>query len=389
MTHRLLDPELPEDRALFREGIREFVKREIAPRAQEIDERGTFPEETFKAMGPAGLLGIPIPEAYGGTGADLLDYLIAMEEITAACASTALSLAAHTSLASLPILAFGTEDQKKRYLPDLASGTKLGSFCLTEPQAGSDAGGIRTEARRAGDRYILNGSKVYITNGSYAELFLVAARTAPPGKGRGEGVSAFIVEKAFGGVSPGRREDKLGMRGSDTAEIFFKDCEVPAANLVGAEGKGMTVFLKTLEGGRIGIGAMAVGIARASLEAASNYARERKAFGKPLAQLGAIREKIADMAVGLHAARLLVREAARRRMEGLPHVVEAATAKLFASELASRAAREAIQILGANGYSREYPVERYCRDAKLLEIGEGTSEIQRIVIAKSVLEGEG
>ncbi len=379
--------ELDEEHSLFRRMVRDFVEQEIVPRAGETDEESRFPREIIDSMAPLGLLGIPVPEEYGGAGADLLSYMIAMEEVAAGCASTALTLAAHTSLATLPILLNGTEAQKRQYVPDLAAGRKLGAFCLTEPHAGSDAAALKTAARRDGDRYVLDGSKVFITNGSHADVFFVAARTGPPGPKGTEGVSAFIVERAFGGIAIGRREDKLGMRGSDTTEVFFQGCPVPRENLVGAEGSGFDVFKRTLDGGRIGIGAMGVGIARASLDFATRYAGERRAFSKPIAELGAIRAKIADMATGIHAARLLVHDAARRRMAGLPHTVEAAMAKLFASELSTRAAKEAIQILGGNGYSREYPVERFYRDAKLLEIGEGTSEVQRLVISRGVLAG--
>src|SRR5262245_32340809 len=262
----VLDDELTGERSLFREMVRDFAAGEIAPRAGAFDEEARFPAEVLQAMGPLGLLGIPIPEAYGGAGADLLDYMVAMEEISAACASTGLTLAAHTSLATMPILVFGTEEQKKKYLPDLASGRKLGAFCLTEPQAGSDAAGLTTAARPKDGRYVLDGTKVFITNGSYADLFLVAARTGPAGeKGGTRGISAFIVGRALGGISVGRVEEKLGMRGSDTAEIVFQGTEVPAENLLGTLDDGFSIFLHTLTGGRIGIGSMGVGIARAAL----------------------------------------------------------------------------------------------------------------------------
>ena len=295
-------------------------------------------------------------------------------------------MAAHTSLVTAPILALGSDALRRRYVPDLATGKKLGSFCLTEPGAGSDAAGLITTARRDGDRYVLDGVKLFITNGSYADIFLVAARTAPREGLSARGVSIFVVERGFGGITVPRVEDKLGLRGSNTAEVVFQGCPVPIENRIGAEGDGFSVFMKTLDGGRIGIGSMGVGIARASFEVAARYALERQAFGKPIAELGAIRVKLADMATGIHGARLMVHHAAERRSAGKPHVAEAAMAKLHASELAVRAAKEAIQILGANGYSREYPVERYYRDAKLLEIGEGTSEVQRLVISREALE---
>ncbi len=376
--------DLTEEERLFQKMVRDFAKQEIAPIASEIDETSRFPAETIEKMGPLGLLGIPVPEEYGGAGANLLSYVIAIEEIAYACGSTALTLAAHTSLATLPILHFGTEEQKRRYVPDLATGRKLGAFGLTESHAGSDAGATRTRAVRDGGRYVLRGSKAYITNASHASTFVVTARTSDaPGP---RGISSFIVEKAFPGFSTGKKEDKLGLRGSDTAEILFEDCIVPAENLLGREGEGFGNFMRTLDGGRIGIGAMALGLGQAAFDQAVAHARVRKAFGAPIASLGAVQEKIADMAVALHASRLLVYDAARRREEGKPHTREASIAKLFASEAAYRVAKDAIQVLGGNGYSREYPVERLFRDVKLLEIGEGTSEIQRLVISRSVFE---
>jgi len=376
--------ELTEEERLFRDTVRDFARSEIAPIAAEIDESSRFPTETIRKMGPLGLLGIPVPEELGGAGASLFAYILSLEEVAYACGSTALTLAAHTSLATLPILSFGTEEQKRRYVPGLASGEKLGAFGLTESHAGSDAGGTRTRARKDGSRWILNGSKHFITNASHAQIFVVTARTSDAP--RSQGISAFIVESGFKGFSVGKKEDKLGLRGSDTAEIIFEDCEVPAENLLGPEGEGFRNFLKTLDGGRIGIGAMAVGISQAALDYAARYASQRQAFGATLGSFGAIQEKLADMAASLHASRLLVYDTARRRSAGLPHTREASITKLFASEAAYRITKEAVQILGGNGYSREYPVERYYRDVKLLEIGEGTSEIQKIVIARSVLE---
>ena len=373
-----------EEEELFRSMVRDFARKEIAPIARDIDEESRFPGQTLAKMGPLGLLGIPVPEEYGGAGASLVSYVLALEEIAYACGSTALTLAAHTSLATLPILAFGTEDQKRKYVPDLASGRTIGAFGLTESHAGSDAGATRTRAVRDGNCYVLNGSKCFITNASHASTFVVAARTSSePGS---SGISAFIVERSFSGFSAGKKEDKLGLRGSDTAEIVFADCLVPAENLLGKEGEGFHNFLKTLDGGRIGIGAMAAGLARAAFDQAVSYAQSRKAFGVTLASQGAIQEKIAEMAASLHASRLLVYDTARRREAGRPHTREAAITKLFASEAAYRITKDAIQILGGNGYSREYPVERFYRDVKLLEIGEGTSKIQRIVISRSVFE---
>ncbi len=376
--------DLSEEEKLFRDTVREFARAEIAPIAAEIDETSRFPTETIEKMAPLGLLGILIPEEYGGAGASLFSYILAIEEIAYACGSTALTLAAHTSLATLPILQFGTGEQKMRYIPDLASGRKLGAFGLTESHAGSDAGGTRTRAVKDGRRWILNGSKCYITNASHASIFVVTARTSDAPGGRG--ISSFIVERGASGFSVGKKEDKLGLRGSDTAEILFEDCVVPEESLLGKEGEGFRNFMLTLDGGRIGIGAMALGISRAAFLVAARHANARKAFGSTIGSLGAIQEKIADMAAAIHASRLLVYDTARRREAGLPHTREASITKLFASEAAYRVTKDAIQILGGNGYSREYPLERFYRDVKLLEIGEGTSEIQRIVIARSVLE---
>lgn len=376
--------DLTEEETIFRDMIRDFAQKEIAPIAAEIDETSRFPMETIEKMAPLGILGIPVPEEYEGAGASLLSYTLALEEIAYSCGSTALSLAAHTSLATLPILMNGTEEQKRRYVPDLASGRKLGAFGLTESHAGSDAGATRTRAVRDGRHYVLNGSKAYITNASHASTFVVTAKTSDaPGT---RSISAFIVERSCPGFAVGKKEDKLGLRGSDTAEILFEDCRIPAENLLGKEGGGFHLFLKTLDGGRIGIGAMGVGIAEAAFDSAVQYASVRKAFGSLLASHGAIQAKIADMATSIHAARLLVYDTARRRQEKRPHTREASMAKLFASEAAYRVTKDAIQILGANGYSREFPVERFFRDVKLLEIGEGTSEIQRIVIARSVFD---
>ena len=378
-----LATDLTEEQTLFRDMVRDFAREQVGPIAARIDEEARFPAETLEKMAPLGLLGIPVPEEYEGAGADLLSYQIALEEIAYHCASTALSLAAHTSLCTLPILSFGNAEQKKRYVPDLASGRKLGAFGLTESQAGSDAGATRTRAVRDGKTWILNGSKAYITNASHAATFVVTARTS--GDGGTRGISSFIVESGFPGFAVGKKEDKLGHRASDTAEILFEDCRVPGENLLGEEGQGFRNFMKTLDGGRIGIGAMSLGLARAAMDQAVEYAMARRAFGAPIADQGAIREKIADMAAGVHASRLLVYDTARRRQEGRPHTREASITKLIASETAYRIAKEAVQILGGNGFSREYPVERFFRDVKLLEIGEGTSEIQRIVIAKDVL----
>jgi alkylation response protein AidB-like acyl-CoA dehydrogenase len=385
-THLVTD--ITEEQSTLREAVRDFARNELASRAAQADEDGVFPQDSLASMAKLGFLGIPVPEKYGGVGSDLLSYVLAIEEISYCCGSTALTVAAHVSLATLPILYFGTEEQRQRYVPDLATGKVLGAFGLTEPHAGSDAGATRTTATRDGNDYVINGSKIYITNASRAGLFVVTARTGDPAEGT-RGISSFIVESGTRGLEIGKREDKLGLRASDTCEVLFADCRVPATQRLGEEGEGFANFMKTLDGGRIGIGAMGVGLGQASLDYAVDYARQRIAFGKPISERGAIREKIADMATSIHASRLLVYDAARRRMAGRPHTREAAIAKLFASEAATRVASDAIQILGGNGYSRDYPVERFYRDAKLLEIGEGTSEIQRIVISRSVLNPVG
>ena len=381
-THLVTD--LTEEQFELRQAVREFARNELAPRAAQADEDACFPDESIANMAELGFLGIPVPEEYGGVGADLLSYVLAIEEISYCCGSTALTIAAHVSLATLPILYFGTDEQRERYVSDLATGKMLGAFGLTEPHAGSDAGGTQTTATRDGDDYVINGSKLYITNASRAGVFVITARTGDSSEGT-RGISSFIVERGTPGLEIGKREDKLGLRASDTCEVLFSDCRIPASQRLGKEGEGFSNFMKTLDGGRIGIGAMGGGLGQAALDYAVDYARQRIAFGKPIAEQGIIRERIADMTTGIHASRLLVYDAARRRMAGQSHAREAAIAKLFASETATRVARDAIQILGGNGYSREYPVERFYRDAKLLEIGEGTSEIQRIVISRSVL----
>ncbi len=373
----------PEQEDL-RDAVKAYAQAEIAPHAAQFDEDSQFPEDHFQKLAEMGFLGLPVPEEYGGVGADLISYILMIEELAYACGATALAVSAHTSLATLPILQFGTEEQKERYLPALASGEKVGSFGLTESRAGSDSGATQTRAVLDGDHYVLNGSKLYITNASRAGVFVATARTSKENTGV-HGISSFIIEAETEGLKIGKKEEKLGLRGSDTCEVIFEDCRVPKENLLGKEGEGFVNFMKTLEGGRIGIGALAIGLARCSLDHAKAYSQERKAFGKPISNLGAIQMKLADMATSIHAATLLVYDATRRRMLGMDHTTEAAMAKLFASEMAVKCCKEGIQILGGNGYSREYPLERLYRDAKLLEIGEGTSEIQRLVISKNIL----
>ncbi len=376
--------QLTEEQKMVQQLAREFAQNEIAPRAAELDETGEFPLDNMQKMGELGLLGVPFSEDYGGAGLDTLSFALVLEEFGAACGSTALSVAAHTSLCCTPIYLFGNEEQKQKYLPDLLTGKKLGSFCLTEPLAGSDAASMQTRAVRDGDEYVINGSKIFITNAGYAEVFVLFAKTDPE-KGR-DGISAFIVEKGMPGFHVGKKEDKMGLRGSDTRQISIEGLRVPKENLLGTENEGFKIAMATLDGGRVGIGAMSVGLARAALEIAVPYAKERQAFGRPIADFQAIRWYIADMATQIDAARLLVWRSAILRDSGKPYTKEAAMAKLFASEMAMRAADRAIQILGGYGYIRDYPVERIFRDTKLMEIGEGTSEIQRLVISREVLK---
>ena len=374
---------LNEDQAAIREMVRDFALNEVEPIAAEVDEESRFPMETFKKMAELGLMGVPFPEEYGGAGADYLSYAITVEEISRVCGSTGLSLAAHTSLGTAPIYDHASEEQRKKYVPDLASGKAFGAFGLTEPNAGSDAGGTQTTAVRDGDEYVLNGSKIFITNANVASTFIITAATDKE-KGVHGGISAFIVEKDTPGFKLGSKDEKLGTRGSDWAELYFEDCRIPAENLVGEEGSGFKFFMKTLDGGRISIGAMGLGIAQGALDKATAYVQEREQFGRPLIKFGAIQEKLATMATEVEAARHLVYTAARLKIAKKPYSQQAAMAKLYASEVAVRAAREAVQIFGGNGFSREYPVERYFRDAKLCEIGEGTSEVQRLVIARNL-----
>jgi butyryl-CoA dehydrogenase len=379
-----MDFALNEEQEMFRKTIREFAEKEIMPRAQEIDLKGEFPWDIIRKMADLGLMGLPFPEEYGGAGGDAISYAIAVEEIARASGSVAITYSAHISLACSPIYLFGTEEQKKKYLIPMARGEKIGAFGLTEPGAGSDAAAIKTRAVLDGDEWVINGQKIFITNGSIADVVVIAAVT-DPAKGK-RGISNFIIEKGTPGFRVGREEDKMGLRGSVTSELIFENCRVPKENLLGKEGEGYKQFLMTLDGGRIGIGAMAVGLGMAALEAAAKYAKERVQFGQPIAEFQAIQWMIADMATELEAARLLVLRAAWLKDQGRRFTKEAAMAKLFASEAAVRACYKAIQIHGGYGYTKDYPVERFYRDARLTTIGEGTSEIQRLVIARSILE---
>ncbi len=368
-----------EEQEMMRKMVRDFARTEVAPFVPNM-EKGEFPREILKKMGSLGFMGIPIPETYGGAGMDLTSYLIAIEELSKVSAALGVILSVHTSVGTLPILRFGTEAQKNKYIPKLAAGEYLGAFCLTEPQAGSDAANLKTKAVKKDDSYVLNGSKVFITNGGEADVYLVFAVTdANLG---GKGITAFIVEKNTPGLIFGKDEHKMGLRGSRTLQLSFDDMHIPAESRLGKEGEGFTIALANLETGRIGIAAQALGIAEAALEAAVQYAKERKQFGVPIASHQGIAFKLADMATSVEAAKLLVYYAANLKQRGLNARKEASIAKLFASKTAVEVTSEAIQVFGGYGYTEDYPVERYFRDAKITEIYEGTSEIQRIVISK-------
>lgn len=376
--------QLTEEQSMIQDMARKFAEKELMPIAAEIDKSMEYPVEMFKKMGELGFMGLTIPADYGGTGTDMVSYAIVIEELSRACASTGLGVAAHNSLAAGPLVYLGSEEQKRKYLPGLATGETIGCFGLTEPQAGSDAANCKTIAVKKGDRYVLNGTKTFVTNGGWAKTMVATAMT-DPAKGA-KGISAFVIESGFPGFVVGAKEKKLGVRASGTWEIVFEDCEVPEENRLGPEGGGFPGFMKTLEGGRVSIGAMAVGIAQASLECAMAFARERKQFGKAIAEFGATQEKLASMATEIHAARLLVHDAAKRKDRGEEFGIYASMCKLFASETAMRASNHAVQIHGGFGYTRDYPAERHYRDAQLTTIGEGTSEIQRMVIARSLLK---
>lgn len=375
--------ELTKEQLMVKKMVKDFADEVIQPRAIEIDEEAAFPVDIFEQMGKLGLLGIPFPEEIGGSGGDTLSYALAVEEIGRVCGSTGLSYAAAVSLGASPIYYFGTEEQKDTFLKPLARGEALGSFGLTEPNAGSDAGGTKTTAVIDGDDYIINGEKCFITNASFAKTLIVTAVTGKNEKGRNI-ISAIIVSTDTKGVSITSEYKKMGVRGSDTAEIVLTDVRVPRTNLLGDPNKGFNQFLYTLDGGRISIAALGVGIAQGALNKALSYAKERKQFGKAISKFQAIQFKLADMAMEIELARNMVHKAAWLKDNEKPFSKEAAYAKLYATETAFRAANQAIQIHGGYGYMREYEVERYLRDAKLLEIGEGTSEVQRLVIARQL-----
>ena len=379
-----MDFELTDEQELIRNTVREFAEAELAPVAGEVDRNHRFPAEVIPKMAELGLMGMPWPEKVGGAGADYVSYLIALEEVARGCATTSVIMTAHTTLATSPIVKFGTEAQKDKYLFDMASGRRLGAFALTEPAAGTDAAAGTCTAILKGDSYVLNGSKIFISNAPYAEIYIVFAKTDPDAPGT-RGMSAFIVERDTPGFTVGEAEHKLGIRGSSTPPLYFADCHIPKDALLGGEGNGFKVAMQTLDGGRVGIGAQALGIAQAALDAAVAYAKERVQFGKPIASLEAIQWMIADMATEIDAARLLVYRAASCVDNQRPYSTEGAMAKLFASETATRVTGKAIQIHGGYGYTESYPVERNYRDAKITEIYEGTSEVQRMVISRSYL----
>ncbi len=380
-------PYLTEDHIEIRNMVREFALAEVAPLAASLDEEKRFPEETIPKLAELGLLGVPWPEEFGGAGLDYRAYSLVIEELSRVCGTTGITVAAHTSLGTGPIFHFGTEEQRRRWVPPLAAGDVLGAFALTEPGAGSDAKATRVTAVRDGDVYVVNGTKIYCTNGTHAGTIVFTAREGGE-VGDTTQISAFVVEKGTPGFEYGVLEDKLGLRGSDTREIVFENCRIPRENKLGEDGKGFAQFMKTLEAGRISIGAMAVGLAQGALDAALPYAKQRKQFGKRLIDMQPVAHQLADMAVELHAARSLVHDAAWRKDHGMEFAPVASAAKLYASEVAMRCAHKAIQIMGGVGYTREYPVERIMRDAKLCEIGEGTSEIQRLILARYLDNGE-
>ncbi|QHS23593.1 acyl-CoA dehydrogenase [Virgibacillus sp. MSP4-1] len=374
--------QLTEEQEMLRKMVRDFAKNDVEPTAAERDEEERFDREIFDKMAELGLTGIPWPEEYGGIGADFVSYVIAIEELSRVCASTGVTLSAHISLASWPIYKYGNEEQKKHYLQQLASGEKLGAYALSEPGAGSDVASMRTTATDEGDHYVLNGNKVWITNGGVADIYVVFAKTDPDA--RHKGVSAFIVEKGTPGFSFGKKEKKLGIRSSPTTELIFENCKVPKENLLGEEGEGFKIAMMTLDGGRNGIAAQAVGIAQGALDAAADYAKEREQFGKPIAKNQGISFKLADMATEVEASRLLTYQAAYLESEGLPYAKASAMAKLFAGDTAMKSTVEAVQVFGGYGFTKDYPVERYMRDAKITQIYEGTNEIQRLVIGRMV-----
>ena len=375
---------LTEEQEHLRREIRAFAAREVAPNSAAWDESSEFPLEVVKKLGAMGLLGVIFPPAFGGAGLGYVDYVLAIEELSAADGSLGLTVAAHNSLGTNHIFLAGSDAQKEKYLPLLTSGEWIAAWALTEPGSGSDASNARTTASRQGGHYVLNGTKTFITNGHYADIVVVIAVTD---KGKGtHGLSAFVVEKGTNGFRPGKKENKLGLRASDTSELIFEDCEIPAENLLGAEGEGFIDAMRVLDGGRISIAALSLGIARGALDATLKYVKERRQFGKAIAEFQGIQWKLADMATELDAARLLTQRAAVLKDAGRKVTRESSMAKLFASEVAVRICNEAVQLFGGYGFIKDYPAEKFYRDVKLCTIGEGTSEIQRMVIAREILK---
>ncbi len=377
--------QLNERQRLAKKLFKEFSEKEVKPLATQIDEEERFPSETVEKMIQYRMLGIPYSKELGGCGADYMTYILCVEELSKVCATTGVILSAHTSLCAAPIHDFGTDEQKKKYLTPLNTGEKLGAFGLTEPNAGTDAAGQQTTAIRDGDDYLINGSKIFITNAGYADIYVIFAMTDKSAGTRG--ISAFILDKDMPGFRVGPKEKKLGIRGSSTCELIFENVRVPKENLLGKEGKGFGIAMKTLDGGRIGIAAQALGIAEGALDETLNYVQQRKQFNKPISAFQNTQFQLADMKAKIEAAKHLVYHAAYLKQTNQPYSVEAATAKLFASETAMDVSTRAVQLLGGYGYTRDYPVERMMRDAKITEIYEGTSEVQRMVISSSLLKG--
>ncbi|WP_372643964.1 acyl-CoA dehydrogenase [Ancylomarina sp.] len=375
---------LTKEQELFQQMIRDFAENEVKPLAAEVDEQERFPIETVEKMAKIGIMGIPIPKQYGGAGGNNLMYSIAVEELSAVCGTTGVIVSAHTSLCAAPILEHGTEEQKQKYLPKLASGEWIGAFGLTEPNAGTDAAGQQTTAVEDGDNYIINGSKIFITNAEYAHVYVIFAMTD---KSQGtRGITAFIIEKGTPGFSFGKKEKKMGIRGSATNELIFENCVLPKANMLGKLSKGFGVAMKTLDGGRIGIAAQALGIAQGAINETVKYVKERKQFGRAISAFQNTQFQLADMNTKTEASRMLVRKAAYKKDNKIAYSVDAAMAKLYAAETAMEVTNKAVQLHGGYGYTREYPVERMMRDAKITEIYEGTSEVQKMVISANMLK---
>jgi alkylation response protein AidB-like acyl-CoA dehydrogenase len=379
-----MDFEFTEDQKMIKEAAREFASEKLAPKAQEFDEKEELPKELYKELADLGYLGMLMPEEYGGSALDFISYILTMEEFSKACAALMISLSVHNSLVSDSIFKYGTEEQKKKYLPKLTRGEIIGAYSLTEPQAGTDAGSLKTTALSKGEHYLVNGTKTFVTNGGIADLFILFVLTNPEAKSKG--ISCLLVEKGLKGFNIGAKEKKMGIRGSDTREISFEDCLVPKVNLIGEENKGFRIALELLDSGRIGVGAQSVGIAQSALDEALKYSKERVQFGQPICNFQAIQFKLANMATQIEAARLLVYRAAWLRQNKIRCSKEASMAKLFASEIANYVVNEAVQIHGGYGYMKEYAVERYFRDARVTEIYEGTSEAQRMVISRDLLK---